>query len=110
MPSRTNTVGSVVSQIAAGKTVSHAYLGVSIASSSSPQGAKLARVVAGTPAAKAGLQVGDVVIRLGDATIASPDDLSRIVDSKKPGDSLGVTYVRGGKQHTVTVKLGTRPS
>jgi putative serine protease PepD len=105
-----NTVKSVVSQIAAGKTVAHAYLGVSIRPSTSPQGAALASVVAGTPAAKAGLKVGDVVVRLGDRTIASPDDLSRIIDAKKPGDSLSVTYVRSGKQHTVTLKLGTRPS
>ena len=34
----------------------------------------------------------------------------RVGDASKPGDSLGVTYLRGGKQHTVTVKLGTRPS
>jgi putative serine protease PepD len=105
-----NTVKSVVSQIAAGKTVEHAYLGVSIRPSSSPQGAALANVVSGTPAAKAGLKAGDVIIRLGDATVAGPDDLSSIIDAKKPGDSLSVTYVRSGKQHTVTIKLGTRPS
>jgi putative serine protease PepD len=105
-----NTVKSVVSQIAAGKTVEHAYLGVSIRPSSSPQGAALANVVSGTPAAKAGLKAGDVIIRLGDATVAGPDDLSSIIDAKKPGDSLSVTYVRGGKQHTTTIKLGTRPS
>jgi putative serine protease PepD len=105
-----NTVKSVVSQIAAGKTVEHAYLGVSIRPSSSPQGAALANVVSGTPAAKAGLKAGDVIIRLGDATVAGPDDLSSIIDAKKPGDSLSVTYVRSGKQHTTTIKLGTRPS
>jgi putative serine protease PepD len=105
-----NTVKSVVSQIVAGKTVAHAYLGVSIRSSSSPQGAALARVIAGAPAAKAGLKVGDVIVRLGGATITSPDGLSSIIDGKKPGDSLSVTYVRSGKQHTVTIKLGTRPS
>jgi putative serine protease PepD len=105
-----NTVSSVIAQIAAGKTVAHAYLGVSIGASSSPQGARLERVVAGSPAGKAGLHVGDVVIRLGDTSISNPDDLSRLIDGKKPGDSLSVTYVRSGKQHTVTVKLGTRPS
>jgi putative serine protease PepD len=105
-----NTVKSVVSQIAAGKTVAHAYLGVSIRPSSSPQGAGLANVVGGAPAAKAGLKAGDVIVRLGDTTITSPDDLSSIIGDKKPGDSLSVTYVRSGKQHTVTIKLGTRPS
>jgi putative serine protease PepD len=105
-----NTVGEVVSQLVAGKTVAHAYLGVSIADSSSPQGARLTQVVSGTPAAKAGLRTGDVIVRLGGTSVASTDDLSRVIDGKKPGDSIGVTFVRGGKQHTVTVKLGTRPS
>ena len=105
-----NTVKSIVAQIVAGKTVAHAYLGVSIRPSTSPQGAALANVVNGTPAAKAGLKTGDVIVRLGDTAIKSTDDLSRIIDAKKPGDSLGVTYVRNGKQHTVTITLGTRPS
>ena len=105
-----NTVRSVASQLVAGKTVQHAYLGVSIADSSSPAGAQLTNVVSGTPAAKAGLQQGDVIVRLAGTTIAGSDDLSRVIDGKKPGDSISVTYVRGGKQHTVTVKLGTRPS
>src|SRR5262249_33084735 len=105
-----NTVKSVVSQIPAAKTVAHAYLGGSIRPSSSPQGAGLANGVRAARAGKAGLKAGDVIIRLGDTTITRPDELSSIIDDKKPGDSLSVTYVRGGKQHTVTIKLGTRPS
>jgi putative serine protease PepD len=105
-----NTVGSVVSQLVAGKTVEHAYLGVSIADSSSPQGARLTRVAGGTPAAKAGLQAGDVIVRLAGTTIGSSDDLSRVIDGKKPGDSVSLTFVRNGKQRTVTLKLGVRPS
>jgi putative serine protease PepD len=105
-----NTVRSVVSQIVAGKTVAHAFLGVRVEDSSSPQGAGLALVQADTPASRAGLKTGDVIVKLGDTVISGGDDLSSVIDSKKPGDSLGVTYVRGGKQHTTTVKLGTRPS
>jgi S1-C subfamily serine protease len=33
-----------------------------------------------------------------------------VIDGAKPGDKLVVTYVRGATHHTVTVKLGTRPS
>jgi putative serine protease PepD len=105
-----NTVTSVVSQIVAGKTVAHAYLGIKVEAPVSARGAGIAQVLPNTPASHAGLQAGDVVIRLGDRSIATPDDLSSVIDAAKPGDSLRVTYVRAGKQHTVTVKLGTRPS
>jgi putative serine protease PepD len=51
-----------------------------------------------------------VITKLDGKTIESGDDLSSIVDGKKPGDKLAVTYVRDGDTHTVTVTLGTRPS
>jgi len=105
-----NTVSSVVSQIVAGKTVAHAYLGISVDTSDSPQGAGVARIFAGQPAAKAGLRQGDVIVKLDDTVITNSDDLSNVIDGKKPGDPLSVTYVRGGKQHTVQVTLATRPS
>jgi S1-C subfamily serine protease len=42
--------------------------------------------------------------------ITNADDLSNVIDAKKPGDSLSVTYVRSGQQHTVQITLATRPS
>jgi putative serine protease PepD len=105
-----NTVRSVVSQIAAGKAVEHAYLGIQVSTPVSAQGAGVADVKPNTPASRAGLKTGDVIIRLGSKTITGPDDLSSVIDGAKPGDSLSLTYVRAGKQHAVTVKLGTRPS
>src|SRR5581483_7395910 len=103
-------VKSVVSQIVAGKTVAHAYLGIRVEDSLSPQGAGVVDVVQDAPADRAGLQPGDVIVKLGGTTISSGDDLSSVIDSKRPGQTLSVTYVRDGKQHTTTVKLGTRPS
>ena len=105
-----NTVSSVIAQIVAGKTVAHAYLGITVDTSSSPQGAGVARVFAGQPAIKAGLRAGDVIVKLDDTVVTNADDLSNVIDAKKPGDSLSVTYVRSGQQHTVQVKLATRPS
>jgi putative serine protease PepD len=105
-----NTVSSVIAQIVAGKTVAHAYMGISVSTSDSPQGAGVANVIAGTAAAKAGLKVGDVVVQLDGIPITNSDDLSNVIDGKKPGENLSVTYVRGGSRHTVQLKLGTRPS
>jgi len=105
-----NTVSSVVPQIVAGKTVAHAYLGIRVESPVSAQGAGVAQVLPNTPASKAHLKAGDVIVKLDSTPIENPEDLSSVIDSAKPGQSLTVTYVRGGKQHTVTLKLGTRPS
>jgi putative serine protease PepD len=103
-----NTVRSVVSQLISTGKAEHAYLGVSIDSTAS--NALLAGVRSGTPAAKAGLQKGDVVTAMGGHTISTPDELASAVNSFKPGDSVSITYERDGQSHTVQVKLATRPS
>jgi putative serine protease PepD len=105
-----NTVSSVISQIVAGKAVAHAYFGVQVEDSSSPTGARLAQVLAGTPAAKGGLQNGDVVTALDGTTVTDQSDLSSVIETKKPGDKMTVTYIRSGKTHTTTVTLSARPS
>jgi putative serine protease PepD len=105
-----NTVRSIVSQIVAGKTVAHAYFGVQVRDSSSPLGADLAQVLPGTPAARAGLKSGDVVVKLDGKTIEGANDISSVIDGKKPGDSMKVTYVRNGKTAAATAVLTTRPS
>ena len=103
-----NTVRSIATQlISTGKAV-HAYLGVSVNSTAST--ARIATVKPGTPAAGAGLKVGDVVTAVDGTTIASGDDLTRSIDSYKPGDTITLKYRRGGSEHTVSLKLATRPS
>ena len=105
-----NTVSSVVDQIVAGKTVAHAYLGVQVEDSLSPPGAKLAQVISGAPAAKAGLRAGDVVTKLDSTTITGQSSLSAVIDGKRPGDKLSITYLRGGASTTIVVTLVSRPS
>ena len=105
-----NTVREVVPQLVAGQTVQHAYLGVSIAPSSSPAGVALTTVVPGGPADAAGLQDGDVVTELDGQELGATIDLSNVIDEHEPGDEIQATYVRDGKSATVTITLGTRPS
>ncbi len=105
-----NTVRSVASQLIAGLTVKHAYLGVSLNTSSQVAGALLAAVEPGTPAAKAGLEQGDVITAMAGTTITSGTDLSGAIDAHKPGETVSITYERGGKQHTVQVTLTARPA
>jgi len=103
-----NTVKKIATQIiSTGKAV-HAYLGVSIDSAASR--ARLASIRPSTPAAKAHLRAGDVVVEVDGTSIESGDDLTRAIDSHKPGETVTLKYERGGETHSVDVKLGTRPS
>jgi putative serine protease PepD len=128
-----NTVKPVVKQLIGGGTVQHAFLGVSavtIPSSAAsqlnvPVGAEVATVRSGTPAQKAGFRAatgtrtvngdsyptgGDVITAVGGRKIASVQELIAAVSAKRPGDTVSITYVRGGASHTIRVKLANRPS
>ena len=104
-----NTVRSVVTQLLATGKAEHAYLGVA-AQTSPSGGAEVGRVRSGTPAAQAGLRSGDVITAVDGQRISSINDLQSTIDAKKPGDTVTITYTRGGKKHTVRVTLGTRPT
>jgi len=99
---------SVAQTLIAGGTVKHAYLGVRIASVSS--GARITQVVAGSPAAKAGLKVGDVITAFDGKTTASADDLTAAVTQAKSGDTVTVTVTRSGATKHVSVQLGVQPT
>jgi putative serine protease PepD len=92
-----------------GKAV-HAQLGVSVsdvADGTAQGGAGIAMVTPGGGAAKAGIEVGDVVTKVGDREIDSADALIAAVRSHQPGDKVTLTYTRGGDSHTATVTLGS---
>jgi putative serine protease PepD len=103
-----STVSKIARELISNGKAVHAYLGVQIDANAA--NAKLAGVVSGQAAAKAGLKAGDVVTQVNDHQIATGDDLSSVIDSYKPGDSIKVTFTRDGSSRTVTVTLGTRPS
>ena len=63
----------------------------------------------GGPAAKAGLQRSDVVTLLDGRPATSIAVLTEVTLARKAGDTLKVTYVRGGKTATTTLTLGTIP-
>jgi putative serine protease PepD len=104
-------VKSELSSLEAGKTVSHAYLGVSTSSvSSTTSGALVQSVTSDGPAADAGLRSGDVITKLGSTTIKGTNDLVATIATHKPGDKVTVTVRRGSDTSTLTVTLGTQPT
>jgi S1-C subfamily serine protease len=95
-----------------GEKVTHAYLGVGTASATSgrQQGALVATVPPGTPAAQAGLRAGDVIVGFAGTTIRSSGDLISALTSAKPGDQVKLTVLRGSSRITVTVRLVAQPA
>ncbi len=65
-------------------------------------GVLVSDVVAGGPAEKAGVQVGDVLVAVGDARVDSSLDVRRLASQAKEGAEVKLALVRAGKQLTVT--------
>jgi putative serine protease PepD len=104
-------VKSELSSLEAGKSVSHAYLGVSTSdATSTTAGALVQSVSSGGPAAAAGLRSGDVITKLGSTTIKGPNDLVAAITTHKPGDKVTVSVHRGSGTTNLTVTLGTQPT
>lgn len=76
-----------------------------------PQGAYVQDIVLGSPAQKAGIQKGDIIIKIDGQQIgASTAELSKIVSDKKVGDSISLTIWRNGKTIEVKATLSAAPN
>jgi S1-C subfamily serine protease len=61
-----------------------------------------------SPAAKAGVKAGDVIVKVGDKSINDFDALANTLAQHKPGDKLSLTVKRDGQDKTLNVTLGER--
>jgi serine protease Do len=75
-----------------------------------PQGALLTRVTPDSPAQKAGLKQGDVILQYNGKTIQQADDLLNLINRAKPGDSFIAVVQRAGKPLEITGKLTVAPT
>jgi S1-C subfamily serine protease len=104
-------VKSELSELEAGGSVSHAYLGVITATAgTSTAGALVESVTSGGPAADAGLRSGDIVTALGTTTIKGSNDVVAAIATHKPGGHVTVSVRRGSQTTKLTVTLGTQPT
>ena len=71
-------------------------------------GAVILSVVSGSPADKAGLVQGDVIVNIGGTTINSSDDLQKVIQNDKAGQSVSITYYVGDSKRTTTATLGSQ--
>jgi serine protease Do len=73
------------------------------------KGALIAQVQSGSPAAKAGLESGDVVVALGSTEIKDARDLARKVAEVNPGKTLEMHIKRGGEDRSISVTAAAYP-
>ncbi|MCG2800637.1 MAG: trypsin-like peptidase domain-containing protein [Cellulomonas sp.] len=107
-------VKNIGSQLIASGSAQHAFLGVRLtdatatADGATRRGAKVASVTAGSPAAKAGIEAGDVIVALGDNPTPGSESLTAYVRSMSAGDTVTLTLVRDGKALQVDATLAAK--
>jgi serine protease Do len=72
---------------------------------SSTDGALVEKVLAGSPADRAGLKPGDVITRFESSPVKDRKELQRDVARTRPGDEIHLTYVRAGKENQATARV-----
>ena len=91
-----------------------AFIGVGIADSSpmsrGPAGAVVRQVLPGTPAGQIGLFSGDVITAVDGIPINSAEDLSKVMDQRRPGDIIMLTWIdRAGIPRSAPLVLAKGP-
>jgi putative serine protease PepD len=107
----------IATQIIAGKTVQHAFLGIATASPSGANllstqkssGVTVTKVETQGPAAKAGLEVDDVITKINGTPVASYDQLISVIARYNPGQTVTLTILRDGQTKQVKVTFSNRP-
>ncbi len=109
----------VANQIIKTGKVSRAYLGVMLQDIdrnlaeayqlSRPEGALVTQVSPDTPASKAGLKAGDIILSYNDVAIGQTTDLINLINRTRPDQSAKMLIQRNNKQLSVTAQLTSAP-
>ncbi len=115
-----NQVKDVLDQLVTTGKVSRGYLGVYIQDITSAmedqfgvkagEGVLVSDIIAGSPAAQAGIQSGDVITKVDEEAVGSADKLVKIISTKPVGSAIDLEIVRNKKTIDVQATLVERPS
>jgi serine protease Do len=110
----------VVDQLKAGKQVERGWLGVNIQDVTHdlaqsfgldrPMGALVAKVTPDSPADKAGIKAGDVIVAFNGEPVDTSGELPPLVGLVAPGEKAKLELVRHGKHESLTVTIGKLPT
>lgn len=113
-------VRQIVDEVIFGKKTQRGWLGISLLptdyimnryfSYSLPKGGIINKVYKNSPADKAGLRRGDIVVSVDGGEVENDEDLVLRIYYRNPGERVEIKYVRDGKEYTTTAILASRPS
>jgi serine protease Do len=114
------TVKNVIAQLRERGSVTRGWIGVQIQSVTpdiadsmglkQTTGALVSEPQKDSPAAKAGIQSGDVITAVNDTPVHDARELARKIGTMSPGASVKLALIRKGDEKTVTLTLGTLPN
>ena len=112
-----NLAKTVSDEIIATGSVTHSYLGIEVVQippsaaqrAGTPEGLYVSGVLPGGPSASAGLRKGDIITEIDGEPATDPNQLAAVQLTKKPGETVTVTYDRNGKSATATITLAEQP-
>jgi len=109
----------IIDRLKKGEEVVYGYLGIEIADVSEDQaqaadidvgtGAYLTKILPGTPAAKAGLKEGDIILSVNEAAVRGSDDVIQVVQAIPVGERVTLSILRGGKPQKIAAEVARRP-
>jgi Do/DeqQ family serine protease len=123
-----NTAQTIAEQLIAKGKVDHAYLGIRMATltpdlrrqiNSDPEtnlkisddrGVVVVGIMRNSPAARSGMQLGDIIQKINGATIATSDQVQKAVEKASVGGTLQMEVKRSGRSLNLAVRLGTFPT
>lgn len=110
---------NVVDQLRTSGHVSRGYLGVliqdvdhNLAESfglSHPKGALVSKILQGSPAEKAGLEVGDIILKFNEQELRESSQLPPVVGRVQAGSQARLSIIRQGKERQVDITIGELP-
>ena len=113
-----NIVKNVSKQIIENGLVSRGWLGVGIeylpddvakkANINTRDGVLVNSVFEKQPAFRAGIKVGDIILKIGGATVSSPNSMIRLIGNVSPGQHVKLDVLRNGERKTFTVQLSRK--
>ncbi|WP_237098696.1 trypsin-like peptidase domain-containing protein [Nitrospina gracilis] len=113
-----NVVKNVSHQIIEHGEVNRGWLGVGIENVpddvaaqinlNKGQGVMINSVFEGQPAHKAGLKVGDIILKIGGANVDSPNGMIRLIGNVSPGQFINLDILRDGKTQSLSIQLSQR--